>query len=72
NAPIIHLIRAYWTSFIPTYSPNTYSLVGTPEWDTWRTNSERAMLFIQTNKTYMNIVDVQKARCTYIDWIGLG
>lgn len=72
NAAIVPVIQGYWTSFIRTFDPNTYSAPGAPVWQAWTQNDTFTRLLMQTNQTHMESVpNAQRDRCAYLSSIGL-
>ena len=70
NAVVIPLMQGYWTSFIRSYNPNTYSAPGAPNWLPWN-NLNQSRILIQTNGTRMEQVPAdQRQRCGYLSSIG--
>ncbi|KZT55209.1 putative triacylglycerol lipase [Calocera cornea HHB12733] len=66
NAGIIPFMQGYWSSFIRSYSPNTYRVFGSPVWQEWVTTSQDRLM-IETNATAMETVDIQEqSRCAYM------
>ncbi|EJT97053.1 alpha/beta-hydrolase [Dacryopinax primogenitus] len=66
NADIVPVLQGYWTSFIRSYSPNTFRYPGSPVWQEW-VPSMQNRLMIMTNATAMETVDInEQARCAYI------
>ena len=66
NAAIIPVIQGYWTSFIRSFSPNTYRAAGTPVWEEFTWAGMERLLF-ETNATRMETVDEgQRGRCEYL------
>ena len=71
NAGIVPVVQGYWTSFIKSYNPNTYSLPGTPTWEEWTANGQNWLVF-QTNNTKMETVDAGlQQRHAFMESIGL-
>jgi len=72
NAGIVPVVQGYWTSFIRSFDPNIHRLEGTPTWEEWGSDEGYQRLMFQTNNTHMEMVpDDQKARCAYLNSIGV-
>ncbi|KAI4619374.1 uncharacterized protein J4E87_007624 [Alternaria ethzedia] len=67
NAPIIHQVRSYWTSFIRNLDPNTDRAERAVEWKPYTGPKSRERLFIQTNNTKMERMSpAQALRCDVV------
>lgn len=67
NAPIIPMVRSYWTSFIRNLDPNVDRIIGAPEWMPFSGVDTRERLFIQTNNTKMETMSPEQSlRCDVV------
>ncbi|KAF2122381.1 para-nitrobenzyl esterase [Lophiotrema nucula] len=66
NAPVVPLVRSYWTSFVKHLDPNKERLEGAPVWKQW--DEERARIRFRTNDTAMEAMSQsQNNKCEILD-----
>ncbi|KAK0384680.1 hypothetical protein NLU13_8766 [Sarocladium strictum] len=71
NAKAVHVLQAYWTSFIRTLDPNKYRLEGSARWEQWTSKSAERLVFGTRGTTKMAPIGELKTRCDYWQKNGL-
>ncbi|KAK2610626.1 hypothetical protein N8I77_004041 [Diaporthe amygdali] len=73
NAPIVPIVMDYFLSFVQTRDPNPLRAAGSPEWESWGSQSGTSngtRIVLETNNVRMEPVEAaQAARCQF--WAGL-
>lgn len=72
NAYAVTVAQGYWTSFIRSYSPNTYRVAGSAEWEAWDNSTKPRLLFSTGGNTSMEDVAGTEldTRCDF--WYSIG